>query len=235
MEGPPLGPGGEDITWPDQVAPRGQKASSTRKIKRQASNLLFDASLHVAQHECPPLAIPDGRSPPLQRKPRLGAPHHLGATPCRIPRAGADVHQGQHPLPRAQHGPPPTQYHPTDTMPWERRTWVDRVTSLSNFRGVGGGSCAVQGSLSLLETQGYLPCPLLCRDLPGPLSPFAKAVHLPAKALVAAADEEQRVQGPAPLRVASWSWLGCTGRWGISGGCTSAAGCLGVPADPPGQ
>ena len=39
MEGPPLGPGGEDITWPDQVAPRGQKASGTRKIKPQTSNL----------------------------------------------------------------------------------------------------------------------------------------------------------------------------------------------------
>ena len=33
------GPGGEDITWPDQVAPRGRKASSTRKIKPQTSNL----------------------------------------------------------------------------------------------------------------------------------------------------------------------------------------------------
>ena len=39
MEGPPLGPGGEDFTWPDQVAPRGRKASSTRKIKPQTSNL----------------------------------------------------------------------------------------------------------------------------------------------------------------------------------------------------
>ena len=39
MEGPPLGPGGEDITWPDQVAPRGRKASSTRKIKPETSNL----------------------------------------------------------------------------------------------------------------------------------------------------------------------------------------------------
>ena len=38
MEGPPLGPGGEDITWPDQVAPRGRKASSTLKIKPQTSN-----------------------------------------------------------------------------------------------------------------------------------------------------------------------------------------------------
>ena len=40
MEGPPLGPGGEDITWPDQVAPGGRKASSTRKIKPQTSNLV---------------------------------------------------------------------------------------------------------------------------------------------------------------------------------------------------
>ena len=39
MEGPPLGPGGEDITWRDHVAPRGRKSSSTRKIKPQTSNL----------------------------------------------------------------------------------------------------------------------------------------------------------------------------------------------------
>ena len=39
MECPPLGPGWEDITWPDQVAPWGRKASSTRKIKPQTSNL----------------------------------------------------------------------------------------------------------------------------------------------------------------------------------------------------
>ena len=45
MKGPPLGPGGEDITWPDQVAPRGRKASSTRKIKPQTSNLLKFAAL----------------------------------------------------------------------------------------------------------------------------------------------------------------------------------------------
>ena len=40
MKGSPLGPGGEDITWPDQVAPQGRKASSTRKIKPQTSNLI---------------------------------------------------------------------------------------------------------------------------------------------------------------------------------------------------
>ena len=47
MEGLPLGPGGEDITWPDQVAPRGRKASSTRKIKPQTSKVFrncIDAS-----------------------------------------------------------------------------------------------------------------------------------------------------------------------------------------------
>ena len=35
MKGPPLGPGGEDITWPDQMAPRGRNASSTRNLKPQ--------------------------------------------------------------------------------------------------------------------------------------------------------------------------------------------------------
>ena len=42
MKGPPLGPGGEDITWPDQVAPRGRKASSTRNPKPQTSSLRED-------------------------------------------------------------------------------------------------------------------------------------------------------------------------------------------------
>ena len=41
MRAPPLGPGRQDITWPDQLAPRGRKASSTGKIKPQTSNLSF--------------------------------------------------------------------------------------------------------------------------------------------------------------------------------------------------
>ena len=53
MEGPLLGPGGEDITWPDQVAPRGRKASSTRKIKPQTSNLKTRSIQNI------PNAIPD--------------------------------------------------------------------------------------------------------------------------------------------------------------------------------
>ena len=43
------------------------------------------------------------------RGPNLGAPHQLGATPSRTPRAGAGGHPGPHPLPRARHGPPPTE------------------------------------------------------------------------------------------------------------------------------
>ena len=42
MKGCPLGPGGEDITWPDQVAPRGPEASSTGHLKRQTPNLHGD-------------------------------------------------------------------------------------------------------------------------------------------------------------------------------------------------
>ena len=50
MEGPPSGPGGEDITWPDQVAARGRKASSTCKIKLQTSNLCAACAWH--RHGC---------------------------------------------------------------------------------------------------------------------------------------------------------------------------------------
>ena len=41
MKGPSLGPAWEDINWPDKVAPRDQKASSTREIKPQTSNLKY--------------------------------------------------------------------------------------------------------------------------------------------------------------------------------------------------
>ena len=62
-KGPPLGPGGEDITWPDQVAPRGRKASSTRKIKPQTSNLKpqvvhSDIGPRSCLLSCEPLALP---------------------------------------------------------------------------------------------------------------------------------------------------------------------------------
>ena len=48
MKGPPLGSGGEDITWPDQVAPRCRKASSTREVKPQTANhIVLFSSWHA--------------------------------------------------------------------------------------------------------------------------------------------------------------------------------------------
>ena len=37
MRGPPLGPGRDNITWPNQVGLRSQMASSTRKINPQTA------------------------------------------------------------------------------------------------------------------------------------------------------------------------------------------------------
>ena len=53
MKCPPLGPGEEDITWRDQVAPRDQKASSTSKIKPQTSNLIIlHCKISACQMKC---------------------------------------------------------------------------------------------------------------------------------------------------------------------------------------
>ena len=62
MEGPPLGPGGEDITWPDQVAPWGRKASSTRKIKPQTSNPLPACGASGVGRSPTPDCPPSGRA-----------------------------------------------------------------------------------------------------------------------------------------------------------------------------
>ena len=64
MEGPPLGPGGEDITWPDQVAPRGRKASSTRKIKPQTSNLVEHLAVGPSSFQKRPPHTPSEGRPP---------------------------------------------------------------------------------------------------------------------------------------------------------------------------
>ena len=87
MEGPPLGPGGEDITWPDQVPPRGRKVSSTRKIKPQTSNLLWlvgSYSTFGAIHDLPRCTaccfLPHPRVHPLdeQQAASMTASHNPG-------------------------------------------------------------------------------------------------------------------------------------------------------------
>ena len=49
MKGPALGTGGEDITWPDLVAPRGRRVPSTQKVKPQTSNLVHGSNLRAPQ------------------------------------------------------------------------------------------------------------------------------------------------------------------------------------------
>ena len=59
----------------------------------------------------------------------------------------------------------------------------------------GGGSLAVLGGFPLLGAQRDHPHPSVRGDPPGPLGPLGEAIHCPTKALAAAADGEQRVQG----------------------------------------
>ena len=52
MKGPPLGTGGEDITWSDHMAPRGRKAPSTRKIKPQNPKPYAGSAAVLWLHAC---------------------------------------------------------------------------------------------------------------------------------------------------------------------------------------
>ena len=61
--------------------------------------------------------------------------------------------------------------------------------------GVGGGSPAVWGGFPLLGAQRDHPHQPVRGDPPGPLGPLGEAIHRPTKALAAAADGGQRVQG----------------------------------------
>ena len=61
----------------------------------------------------------------------------------------------------------------------------------------GVGLLRFGGGLPLLGAQREPPQPPVRGDPPGPLGPLGKAIHSPTKALVAAADGEQRVHGLA--------------------------------------
>ena len=79
MKGPPLGPGGEDITWPDQVAPQGRMASSTRTIKPQTSNLKRWRSPR-RRRLCSHLAYMWATSASTPRSEAVGIPEAAGVT-----------------------------------------------------------------------------------------------------------------------------------------------------------
>ena len=87
------------------------------------------------------------------------------------------------------------------------------------------GFSAVRGGLPLLGAQPDLPQPPVCGDPPDPLGPPGKAIHSSTKALVAAADGEQRVQGLAFLTCprggncpARPPWCTCRGLGCVCGG-----------------
>ena len=97
-------------------------------------DFLFDAFLHVARHDRPPRATPDGESPPPTGS-RIGVPpidwggHLVG----HLVPGGVDTkgHTRYH-NPNMAHPPPGAT--PDSTKEWGRETWVGRMAFVSNFQ-----------------------------------------------------------------------------------------------------
>ena len=88
-------------------------------------DFLFDAFLHVAGHDRPPRATPDGESPPP-----IDLGRHLVGHP--VPERDSTQGRTRYREPNMAHPPPGTT--PDNTKEWERETWVARMASLGNFR-----------------------------------------------------------------------------------------------------
>ena len=86
----------------------------------------FDAFLHVARHDRPPRATPDGRIwvPPIDWG------RHLVGHP--VPERDSTQGRTRYREPNMAHPPPSAT--PDSTKEWERETWVAQMVSLSNFR-----------------------------------------------------------------------------------------------------
>ena len=97
-------------------------------------DLLFDAFLHVARHDRPPLATPDCESlPPTGDRiwvPPIDWGRHLVGHP--VPEREETQGRTRYRAPNMAH--PPSSATPSNTQEWERKTWVARMASLSNFR-----------------------------------------------------------------------------------------------------
>ena len=97
-------------------------------------DFLFDAFIHVARHDRPPLATPDGESLP-PRGGRIWVPpidwgRHLVGHP--VPEQEVTHGRTRYRQPNMAHPRPSAT--PSNTKEWERETWVARMASLSNFR-----------------------------------------------------------------------------------------------------
>ena len=97
-------------------------------------DFLFDAFLHVARHERPRRATPDGESlPPTGSRiwvPPIDWGQHLVGHP--VPGRVDTKGRTRYHEPDMAHPPPDAT--PDSTKEWERETWVARMASLSNFR-----------------------------------------------------------------------------------------------------
>ena len=97
-------------------------------------DFLFDAFLHVARHDRPPCATPDGKSPPPTGSricvPPIDWGRHLVGHP--VPERDSTQGRTRYREPNMAHPPPSAT--PDNTKEWERETWVARMDSLSNFR-----------------------------------------------------------------------------------------------------
>ena len=97
-------------------------------------DFLFDAFLHVARHDRPPVATPDGESPPPTGS-RIGVPPiDWGRRLVGHPAPERDSTQGRSRYREPNMAHPPPSATPDNTKDRERETWVARMASLSNFR-----------------------------------------------------------------------------------------------------
>ena len=95
-------------------------------------DFLFDAFLHVARHDRPPRATPDGESPPPTGSPIWVPPIDWGRHLVGHPVPERDSTQGRTRY-REPNWDPPTSATRDNTKEWERETLVASMASLSNF------------------------------------------------------------------------------------------------------
>ena len=97
-------------------------------------DFLFDAFLHVARHDRPTLASPDGEDPPPTRDGIWVPPINWGRHPVGqpVPERMDTVGRTRYREPNMAHPSPSATS--SNTKEWERDTWVAQMASLSNFR-----------------------------------------------------------------------------------------------------
>ena len=115
----------------DQEVLRLHTSGTTQRI--QAATL-EEGFLHVARHDRPTVAEPDGESPPPTGDQIWVPPVDLGRHLVGHPVPERTDTGGHTRYRESDMAHPPPSATPSNTKGWERETWVARVASLSNFR-----------------------------------------------------------------------------------------------------